>query len=219
MSNKTLSIVNIVISLVLIVAVVFLFLNKPKANTADSSSEIQDSSANAKVDLMNPNDSIAVNFSDLKVVYINTDTLWNQYEFVTNTLKNLEREQTRLQSAYESKMMKLEKDYTEYMEKGKANMLTLKQQQEMETSLEKQQLEIKQLEDEVTNKLIVRKQELNQQINDTILAFLNRYRVINGYDVIFQHSYLSGILTATPQIDITNDVVGKLNREYRNFKR
>ncbi len=219
MNNKTLSIVNILISLLLIVAVVFLFVNKPKTNSADSSNDEQDTSVAKKVDLTNPNDSAAINFADLKVVYVNTDTLWNQYEFVNNTLKSLEREQTRLQSAYESKMMKLEKDYTEYMEKGKANLLSLKQQQELEASLEKQQLEIKQLEDEVTNKLIIRKQELNQQINDTILAFLNRYREINGYDVIFQHSYLSGILTATPQIDITQDVVTKLNSEYRNFKK
>jgi outer membrane protein len=217
MNNKTLTIINLTVSVFLIAAVIYLFTAKSSSvKLAEPSDNVSDT------EIMSEDDTVKVDRSalmgTLKVVYINTDTLWEKYEFVSTTLKGLEREQTRLQSSYETKMIKLEKDYSDYLQKGKANQLSLKQQQDIEASLEKQQLEIKKLEDEVTKKLIVRKQELNQQINDTIQAFLNRYRIDNNYDLILQHSYLNGILSGTPDIDITKDVVRKINGEYKKFK-
>jgi outer membrane protein len=219
MNNKGLSIVNLILTLLLIVAVAIIMLDKPSEEPEGeepNSALVDDAKPGESIDQVST--TASGNIGDLKVVYVNTDSLWEQYEFVNNTLKGLEREQKRLQSAYESKMKKFEKDYTDYMQKGKANLLTLKQQKDYETSLEKQQTDIKMLEDEVTNKLIIKKQELNQQINDTILAFLIRYREQKGYDLILQHSYLNGVLTATPDIDVTDEVVSKLNQEYQAFK-
>lgn len=217
MNNKGISILNLVLNIVLIASVIYLFTTKSSDDTTVKSAN------NALVVNTETGTSHTVDTSamlgQLNIVYVNTDSLWNQYDFVNNALRALERDQTRLQGSYEAKMTKLQKDYNDYMEKGKANLLTLKQQQDYEASLEKQQNDIKLLEDEVTNKLIVKKQELNNQINDTIQAFLNRYRISHGYDLIFQHSYLNGILSGTPSIDITEDVVSKLNAEYNKFKK
>jgi len=155
----------------------------------------------------------------LKVVYINTDTLWKEYEFVKITLKKLEREQASLQSTYESRTKKFEKDYNDYLVAGKAGSLTLQQQQTREEELTKQQTDIKNLEDEITQKLVVRKQTLNNEINDSILSFINRYRLANGYDMILQYAYLNAVLSATPELDVTEDVVAKLNKEYKKNKK
>lgn len=217
MNNKGLSIFNLLLTLALMGAVIYLLISKPTIETPEIDNV--ETVKNTNDDIIEKPANSGAMIGQLKVVYVNTDSLWEQYEFVKNTLNGLEREQKRLQVTYESKMKKFEKDYTDYMQKGKANLLSLKQQQDYETSLEKQQNDIKMLEDEVTNKLIVKKQDLNQQINDTIQAFLNRYRIANEYDMILQHSYLNGILSATSDIDITEDVVLKLNKEYQTFKK
>ena len=215
MTNKGLSLVNLVLIAGLIIAVVMLFMDKPKTSELQGE-EVADTLGNKNNNYVEDKGNATGSIGQLKVVYVNTDSLWDQYDFVNNTLKGLEKEQKRLQTAYESKMKKLEQDYGYYMQNGAS--LSLAKQKEYEDDLKKQQADIKLLEDEVANKLIVKKQALNQQINDTILNFLIRYRNENGYDMILQHSYLSGVLVATPEIDITKDVIRKLNAEYQSFK-
>lgn len=217
MNNKGLTVFNTILSIILLGAIIYLFMGNNSDNSDVSGSNIENDTIPAKVNLENQNASETGSFGDMKVVYINTDSLWDQYKFVQNTLKKLEAEQNRLQATYEAKMSKLQIDYNDYVEKGSS--LPLQQQKEREASLKKQQADIKALEDEVTKKLVVKKQELNNQINDTILAFINRYRLANGYDIILQYAYLNGILSATSDIDVTADVVAKLNEEYRSFKK
>ena len=218
MNNKGLTVFNTILSVVLLGAIIYLFSNNA-TNSQSAQTESPNDSISEQKDLTNKTSGETGSFGSLKVVYINTDSLWEQYEYVQIVLKKLEREQTRLQASYEAKMLKIQRDYNDYMEKGKANLLTLQQQKEREASLTKQQDDIKRLEEEVTKNLYIKKQELNNQINDTILAFINRYRVANGYDLILQYAYLNGILSATPEIDVTEDVVAKLNQEYQAFKK
>jgi len=217
--NKGLIYLNTVISVVLLIAVIYLWTGK-KEDTAAVQQETTAAVSNQEntgkaTDAGEP--VVAGNLEGLKVVYINTDTLWEQYEFVKNTLAHLEKEGKRLKSTYEAKMIKLQNDYLDYQKNGA--LLTLQQQKDREADMMKQQEDIKKLEEEVQNKLIIRKQEINNQINDTILAFLNRYRVKHGYDLILQYAYLNSILAATPKLDITGDVVKELNGEYRKFKK
>jgi len=219
MNNKGLTVFNTILSVVLLGAIVYLFIGKNTKNTISGTENQANDSLVPTETLNNQTSTETGSFGDMKVVYINTDTLWEQYEYVQNVLKKLEREQTRLQATYEAKMRKIQVDYNDYMEKGKANLLSLQQQKEREASLTKQQDDIKKLEEEVTKTLVLKKQELNNQINDTILAFINRYRVANGYDLVLQYAYLNGILSATPDIDVTADVVAKLNQEYQVFKK
>ena len=217
MNNKGLTIFNTVFSVVLLVAILFLFVGNNKENDEAISTEINNDTLTKEVNLDNQTGSEAGSFGAIKVVYINTDTLWEQYEYVTNELSKLERQGTKIQNMYEAKMRKYQSEYQDYIKNGSA--LSLQQQKDRENSLKQQQQEIQDIEEEVSQKFIYKKKVINNQINDTIIAFINRYRVANGYDIILQYSYLSGVLSATKKMDVTADVVAKLNEEYQAFKK
>ncbi len=212
MNYKGLTYVNAALTIVLLAFVVMLYTGEKSVDVTNENVAPADSTVRVS-NAMSP----GADLSSMKIAYVNTDTLWAQYKFVKNTLKSLEAQQNRLQKQYEAKMTKLQNDYMDYRQNGAS--LSYAQQQAREADLKKQQDDIQKLEEEVKNKLIIRKQQLNNQINDTILAFINRYRVAKGYDFIFQYAYLNGILSASSDYDITDDVVSKLNEEYEKFNK
>jgi outer membrane protein len=151
---------------------------------------------------------------EYKIVYINTDTLWNQYKFVIDGMKKLNQTEASMRKQYESKAMKFQNEYETYMKQGKAGLLTLKQQQDTEASLKEQQQALMDMDKSLSERLVAKKQTLNKQINDTIVAFIERYRVEKGYTLILQYAYLSGVLAADPALDVTNEVLSRLNAKY-----
>jgi Skp family chaperone for outer membrane proteins len=64
-----------------------------------------------------------------------------------------------------------------------------------------------------------RQNEVNTQLTDTILSFLERYRVEHEYTLILQYGYSSGLLSADKDLDITKDVIQRLNRKYEFEKK
>jgi Skp family chaperone for outer membrane proteins len=71
----------------------------------------------------------------------------------------------------------------------------------------------------LSERLITKKQTLNKQINDTIVAFIERYRVEKGYTLILQYAYLNGVLAADPALDVTDEVLSRLNAKYEFDKK
>jgi len=148
------------------------------------------------------------------IVYINSDTLWNNYQFVIEGTEKLNRTEASMRKRYEAKAKKFQSEYENYMKQGQAGMLTLKQQQDTELSLKQQQQELVDMDKNLSEQLIRAKQMLNQQINDTIFAFIQRYRIEKGYSMI-----LTGVIDGDPALDVTRDVVDRLNAKYEFDKK
>lgn len=156
--------------------------------------------------------------TDIKIVYVDTDKMWEEYKFVDRNLKILERSEKQMRDQYERKYKKLEKDYTDFMRLGQQGLLSETQQQQKAMDLENQKKEMDALDASLSEKLVTQRETLNGQINDSIVSFLDRYRKKNDYTLILQYSYLNSILSADSVLDVTDDVVNGLNKEYNNFK-
>ena len=57
-------------------------------------------------------------------------------------------------------------------------------------------------------------QSMNQQLRDSIYAFLARYNKDKKYQVILSNTMNDNILLSDPAYNITNEVVEALNKEY-----
>ena len=100
--------------------------------TQDTTNETNDGSIN-----------MPENFS---IAYVNTDSLMTQYKFYQDASDDIKAYENKIQKKYEYKARKLKEDYDKYIEQAKAGMLTLKQQQDTEASLQKQQQTLMQME-------------------------------------------------------------------------
>ena len=142
-----------------------------------------------------------------------------QYKFYQDASEDIKTYETKIQKKYEYKARKLKEDYDKYIEQAKAGMLTLKQQQDTEASLQKQQQTLMQMEQNLGQQSAVQRQAISTAVTDTILSFLNGYRAEKNYTLILNYGSMSGLLSADKQLDITDDVVKRLNAKYDFDKR
>jgi outer membrane protein len=151
---------------------------------------------------------------NLSFAYVNTDSLMKHYMFYQDAIKKIEAYEKQLQTQFESKARKLQQDYDSYVANAKAGTIPLQQQKETEARLTTQQQELAELEQRLTQESALKRQETSNQVSETILSFLEEYRVEYNYTFIFQHGSMSGLLAATPQLDITDVIIKRLNAKY-----
>ena len=158
------------------------------------------------------------NMGDMKIAYVNTDTLMTKYNYYMDAVKKIEAYEKQLRRQYETKAEKLKQDYETYVSQGKAGMLTLQQQKDTEAKLTQQQNDLMLMEQNMTQESGMKRQEISGKVTQAIVDFLNGYRIENGYTFILQYGSMSGLLSADPSYDITKEVVERLNRKY-DFER
>ncbi len=221
--NKS-SQVNLVFNIILTIAVIVLFVmystkgednTKAAEETNKTATVSNENVAKESNEIPVNNDTYMVKMPDnFTVAYVNTDSLWNQYKFVQDALVTLSNTEAKMKNDLERKAKKLKDDYENYVRQGKAGLLTLQQQKDTEARLQKLQQEGVMLEQQLSEQLMQQKQAVNNQLTDTITSFLNTYRIEHNYTLILQYGYSSGLLSATPELDITKDVIKRLNAKY-----
>jgi outer membrane protein len=210
--------VNLVI-VAAVLSVVMWSCNQPKggdATIADDTTVVVDEQSVEEVpgEVVVEETSVTAVPGNGQIVFVNSDTLWNNYQFVKDGTEKLNRTEASMRRQYEAKAKKFQSDYENYMKQGQAGLLTLKQQQDTEARLKQQQQALLDMDKNLSEQLIRRKQELNQQINDTIMSFIKRYRIEKGYTMI-----LTNVIDGDPALDVTQDVVDRLNAKYEFDKK
>lgn len=155
----------------------------------------------------------------LSIAYVNSDTLWEKYEFVNEIKSELDSFETGLQTSYNAKATAFQNAYSEFMKKGQAGLLSSVEQEAQSKRLTAQQEELMKLNQDLTTELNNRTQELNNKVQDTILSFLKKYNQKAKYTYIMQYTKAGAMLVAHDSLDITKDVVEKLNEEYKSFSK
>ncbi|MCK5847281.1 MAG: OmpH family outer membrane protein [Bacteroidales bacterium] len=211
------------VAVVLLITSVFVFqsCNQPtevKKKTDDIKTEksIEDENEAIQEAAIINAEQLPINIS---IAYVNTDSLMSQYEFYKDASKKIQAYETKIQKKYEYKARKLKEDYDKYIEQAKAGMLTLKQQQDTEASLQQEQQELMQMEQSLGQQSNMQRQTISTEVTDTIISFLNNYRIEKNYTLILNYGSMSGLLSADKRLDITNDVVSRLNAKYDFDKR
>ena len=184
---------------------------KGEKSNVENTSAVVETTSEVNVEA---NETSVSNMGDMKIAYVNTDTLMAQYNYYIDAVKKIESYEKQLRRQYENKAAKLKQDYETYVSQGKAGMLTLQQQKDTEAKLQQQQNDLMQMEQSMTQESGMKRQEISGKVTQSIVDFLNGYRIENGYTFILQYGSMSGLLSADPSYDITKEVVERLNRKY-----
>jgi len=177
-------------------------------------------------------DSISTN---LKIAYVNTDSLWDEYKLINDIQAELETERAKaerkveqrtalLEKQLEQMAMELQTKMADFESKGRTMNETLRnmkmqelqslQQNAQSFSLEADQ-EIAGLQQQLQNQLLDKELKGTKKVQDNIKAYLKQYN--EDYDFTYVLAYSSeagGILLGNPALDITTDVVAGLNEIY-----
>lgn len=167
-----------------------------------------------------PNTSKAkiVQSGNLKIAYVNTDTIMAKYQYAKDLEKGLAAYQSQLESQYQSAGAKLKADYDNFLKTGEK--LTRAQQEQKQQQLQQQYNNLPQLQQQMMKKLQDKQASDNKKLINTVYAFIKQYNQKHSkYNIIFARSYVSSpVLYADDGFNITDEIVKGLNEEYKKVK-
>lgn len=154
----------------------------------------------------------------VSIGFVNSDTIMENYSLVKNMKDSLEAKQTAAEASFTSQQTAFENSVLDYQTKMKANSLSIEEATKTETLLTQQQEYLYKLNEELSTKLAEEEVKMNAMLQDSIMNFLKRYNKKYNFDYILGFAPGSGILYANDSLDITNDVLDGLNKDYKSEK-
>jgi len=151
----------------------------------------------------------------VKVVFINIDSLNNQYLFVKKLKIDLETTGKKLQSEILSEQAAFEKEATDFQKKAAANLIPEDKAKVMYDALMQKQQALADKKEKYTQQVAEQEQAMHLTLLDTVTNFLKRYNRSYNFDYILGYANSGQILLASETLDITGDVVKELNKEYQ----
>lgn len=162
-------------------------------------------------------DSLSGNAS-VRIAYINTDTLLNNYDRFFELRKQITDKQQRYENELSTKQVQLQKKISDYQSKVQKGLLLRSEMQKIEQQLNAEGQNFQQLQMEYNQQLNEEMQVMNRKLYEDIVEFLKEYNKDHQYAYILSDSYGGGLLYADKSLDITWDVIRKMNEKYKAEK-
>ena len=196
---------SLILNAVLIVAVgVLFYLHFSSAKTSSASpSSSQGASMMA---------------SDLSIVYINIDSLLNNYTYFSDMQDEFADKQSELEAELNLRSRQYEASAIDAQNKVQKGLVTRREAQELEQQLYQEQQGLLQLRDELTLQLQEEEQVSNRKLINNIMEYLVEYNVNHNYQFIFSNSFGDNVLYANESLDITKSVLEGINAQYLKEK-
>ena len=194
---KNISFILSVVSLILAITFGTLYLVNGSKTTSANEAESTEITANAG-----------------DIVYVNLDQIIMGYDLASDLRAAVQVKVQTIQEEVQRRGKKFEKDYNTWMEKVNKGLITRSVAESQQAKLQKQQEELAKYAQE--QEMIIQEEEIvmMNQIGDAIKTFLDSYNAEKGYAMILTNNGGAPVITADPGLDITEDVLAKLNEEY-----
>jgi len=148
------------------------------------------------------------------IVYIDLDRILNEYDMANDLRSVVETKVQNIQAEVNRRGKKLEKEVTDFQNKIEKGLMT-------RSVAEVQGQKLQQQEQEFNNYAAQKQQEIQEeqivmmnQLGDAIKTFLDRYNEEKQYAMILTNQGGAPVITADATLDITDDVLVRLNEEY-----
>lgn len=156
------------------------------------------------------NDSVQGN---IKIAYVEVDSLMTQFEFAKEKSKELEKKSLNARNTLTQKGNQLQAAANNFQQKLQNNGFTSREQAEsVQQALQRQQNDLAALQARLENELASEQQKFLQALQDSLNNFLVDYNKDKKYNIIINKS---AILYAEKKFDITQDVINGLNKRYK----
>ena len=152
---------------------------------------------------------------ELKIAYVEIDTLMAQYQFCKDytELANIEGE--NIQRTLTGKQRTLEQHAAAMQKKYESNGFTSQEElTRAQQSLQTEQQALQELSERLQASFMEEQAKYNEEMRDSIQNFPKQYNKTKKYDFIMSKAG-DNMLLANPKYDITNEVVKGLNKRYK----
>lgn len=153
-----------------------------------------------------------------KIVYVNSDSLLNNYEYFKEVRSKFEEKAKKAQSNLQSKGNAFQKEVAAYQKN--AGTMSAEQRANTEERLARKQEELGKLNQNASSSLAQEEAEENEKLYNRVADFLKKHAQKKGYKLVLTYSTSNPtVLYADKSLEVTQEVVDGLNAEYKENKK
>ena len=197
MKNVSL-ILSIVAILVAAATGIILLTSDKDSATASTSESTSETAAAAKGD----------------IVYIQLDRILQEYDMANDLRSVVETKVQNIQAEVDRRGKKLETDVNDFQEKLNKGLMTRSVAEVQSEKLRQQEADLNNYANQKQNEIMEEQTVMMNQLADAIKTFLDKYNEDKKYAMILTNQGGAPVITADTTLDITDDVLMKLNEEY-----
>jgi outer membrane protein len=153
-----------------------------------------------------------------RIVYVNTDTLLNNYEYYKDVVKEFENKKFALENELQRRGQSFQNEVALFQRRAQAGGMTQEQAQTTQLQLQKKEQDIMLYRDNAAANLGQEQAKKTDQLLTNIQDYLKQYNKSDKYDMVIGYSKGGGVLYAKEDLDITQDVLKGLNEDYSKNK-
>lgn len=154
---------------------------------------------------------------DLKIAYVEIDSLMSQYQFCKDYSLLLTKKGENIRATLNQKAKTLDNEAQDFQRKIQNNAFTQERAEQENARLVKMQQDLQALNDRLSQEFDAETMKYNNAMRDSITSFLKIFNKDKGYSMILTKAG-DNMLLADPALDITADVVAGLNKRYTPSK-
>jgi outer membrane protein len=197
------------INALLIIAVVFLFFKMSKLSTPKTVELLPENSAFTSPD--GPKGAV--------LAFVDGDSLNAKYQFIIDKTKALEANYNAAELKVRKEYEKRQKDVQDIMTYAQNNKVSDEEAALYEERLQQLQYEMQQIEQQQSESVMKKEQELQSELMDRVSKFMDGYAKSKGIDYVVNYQRNTNfILYGNNSYDVTAEVIALLNAEYEKEK-
>lgn len=155
----------------------------------------------------------------MKIAYVNLDSLNANYLFITEKSAELEKNATAAETKVKNEAAMRQKEVDELVAYAQRGNLPADEQATVQNRLGQLQNELAQIQQREEEMLMQSEATLQEDLRKKLEVYTASYAKANGWDYIFSYQSTAPlILFANPIYDLTSEIVKGLNAEYETEK-
>ena len=151
---------------------------------------------------------------DMKIAYVEVDSIMSQYKFCKEYSLSLQKEGQNIQNTLAQKQQALQAAAANFQQKVQQNAYTREQAEGVNASLQKQNNDLQILNQRLSAEFQNETDQFNKALRDSIQHYLASYNKDKKYSIIFSKQG-DNLLYADKAYDITNEIIAGLNKAYK----
>lgn len=157
--------------------------------------------------------SVAATTGTKAVVYVHVDSLLNNYEFFKDARKAFEQKRTQLDVELNGRGAAIQREIQVFQSRAAGMLAAEAQAKQLE--LQKKAAGFDAYRQKAASDLAEEEARQTEKLYDNIYDYIKKYNKDNGYQYVLGYQKGGNILYATPDLDVTRQVIEGINKAYR----
>jgi len=161
-------------------------------------------------------ESSEIKISDLKIAYIHTDSVINNYTYFVEKSAEIAEKGKKFEGELSNRAKGFEQEVANFQKS--ANTMTMNQARAKEEELVTKERNLVTYRDNIMQELSADENKLYNEVYDRIQVYLKDYAKDNELEMILSYTRGGGVWYANEALDITKSVSEGINKSYETSK-